>query len=222
MDAVGLAYVEELAARPEVGAVILFGSQAHGDARPDSDIDLIVLVAGGYRRAVDERDGQAFELLFLGPDVARGYFEQNPDTAAEFWATAQILFDRDGAAARLRAAVQVMLAAGKPGLDEGTLTSSRFNSEDQLRAVAARAAHDPVTASALLHNKVLELTASYFDVRRRWTPGLKRRMAAIAELDPDLHARLTAFYGAEFDEQLALAREMVPLVYELRADGDER
>jgi hypothetical protein len=39
---------------------------------------------------------------------------------------------------------------------------------------------------------------------------------AIAEADRELHSRLTAFYAANsnFDEQLALAREMVPLVYD--------
>jgi hypothetical protein len=171
-------------------------------------------VPAGYRRALDERDGRAFELLFLSEEVASGYFHQNVDNAAEFWASARILFDRDGAAARLRVQVQGMLAAGKPALDEGTLATSRFNSEDQLRAVEALAAYDVVTASAVLHNKVLELTGSYFDVRQRWTPSLKRRVPAIAEAAPEFHLRLTAFYAATLDEQLALAREMVPLVYD--------
>jgi hypothetical protein len=174
----------------------------------------MVLAPSGYRRAIDDRDGQTFELLFLSEDVARGYFLEHLDTAAEFWASAQILFERDGEATRLRVEMQKLLAAGKPALDEGTLTSSRFNSEDQLRAVEARAAHDPVSASAMLHNKVLELTGSYFDVRQRWTPSLKRRIPAIAEADPAFHAQLTAFYAAGFDEQLALAREMVRLVYD--------
>ena len=146
--------------------MILFGSQARGDSRPNSDVDLLVLVPDGYRRAVDEREGQAFELLFLSEDVARGYFHQNLDTAAEFWASAQILFERDGGASRLGAEVQKVLAAGKPALDDATLTSSRFNSEDQLRAVEGMATRDAVTASGMLHNKVLELTASYFDVRQ--------------------------------------------------------
>ncbi|HZA51691.1 MAG TPA: nucleotidyltransferase domain-containing protein [Myxococcaceae bacterium] len=214
MKAAAQEYVDELAARQEVSAVILFGSQARGDSRPNSDVDLVVLVPSGYRRAVDEREGQAFELLFLSEDVARGYFRQNLDTAAEFWASAQILFERDGVASRLRAEIQEVLAAGKPPLDEGTLTSSRFNSEDQLRAVEVLAVRDAVTAEAMLHNKVLELTGSYFDVRQRWTPSLKTRISAIAEAEPELHARLTAFYAATFQEKLALAREMIPLVYE--------
>jgi hypothetical protein len=214
MNAATREYVEELTAQPDVGAVIMFGSQARGDARPDSDVDLVVLVPEGYRRALDQRDGQAVELMYLSEDAALGYFSQNLDTAAEFWASAQILFDREGAGARLRNEAQQLLAAGKPPLDEGTLTTSRFNSEDQLRAVEALAPRDPVAATAVLHNKVLELTGSYFDVRQRWTPSLKHRIPAIAEADVELHARLTAFYEADFEEQLALAREMIPLVYD--------
>ena len=207
-------YIQELTARPEVAAVILFGSRARGDNRPDSDVDLIVLVPQGYRRATEERDGQAFELLFLSDGVARDYFLQNLDTAAEFWASAKILFERDDAASRLRSDMRQVLAAGKPALDAATLRSSRFNSEDQLRAAAALGRHDPASAALVLHNKVIELTGSYFDVRQRWTPGLKRRLPAIAEDAPALHARLTAFYAAGFDRQLALAREMVALVYD--------
>src|SRR5688500_6987968 len=96
------------------------------------------------------------------------------------------------------AEMQEVLAAGKPALDEGTLTSSRFNSEDQLRAVEGLAARDAATAAAMLHNKVLELTAYYFDVRQRWTPSLKTRISTIAQTEPALHARLAAFYAADF------------------------
>ena len=73
-------YVEEVAARPDVAAVILLVSRARGDSRPDSDVDLVVLVPKGHRRAFDERDGQAFELLFLSEAVARDQFLQNLDT----------------------------------------------------------------------------------------------------------------------------------------------
>jgi predicted nucleotidyltransferase len=43
MNAAARAYLEHRAARPEARAVILFGSQAHGDRRLDSDVDLLLL-----------------------------------------------------------------------------------------------------------------------------------------------------------------------------------
>jgi hypothetical protein len=41
-------------------------------------------------------------------------------------------------------------------------------------------------------------------------------MARIADLDPVLHGLLTALYAdrASFEDQLALARRMLPLIYD--------
>jgi hypothetical protein len=63
---------------------------------------------------------------------------------------------------------------------------------------------------------VIELTATFFDLRGQWTPPTKRRPAQIADLDPGLHGLLTAMYadGASFKDQLALARRMLPLIYD--------
>jgi hypothetical protein len=63
------------AAAPEVQEVLLFGSHARGEARPDSDVDLVLLVAD----LADRRDillrarkslrgmGLGFDLLLLTP-----------------------------------------------------------------------------------------------------------------------------------------------------------
>jgi len=48
-------FVDELKATAEVLGVILFGSWARGDKRLDSDVDLVVILREGYRRAVDRR-----------------------------------------------------------------------------------------------------------------------------------------------------------------------
>ena len=208
-------FLDELKQRPDVRGVILFGSQARGDSRPDSDADLVVLVSDGFERAVEERDGQAFEIIFISEANARGYFATNADTAAEFWQVAKVLYDRDGAAERLEQEGRKKLAEGKPAIDQSELSSSRFNAEDQLRAAGWLSQHDLAAARLLLHHKVLELTASFFDVRQRWTPTAKRRLTEIAEVDADLHGLLVHFYGdgVTFPEQLGLARQMLPLVY---------
>jgi hypothetical protein len=68
----------------------------------------------------------------------------------------------------------------------------------------------------VLHERVIDLTATFFDLRGQWTPPTKRRPAQIADLDPALHGLLTAIYadGASFNDQLALARRMLPLIYD--------
>ncbi|MBI5609888.1 MAG: nucleotidyltransferase domain-containing protein [Deltaproteobacteria bacterium] len=60
-------------ALPQVRQVLLFGSQARGDATPDSDIDLLLIVPDGEDRiaaAVDARRsligmGLGFDVLVL-------------------------------------------------------------------------------------------------------------------------------------------------------------
>lgn len=209
------ALLEELRRQPDVHGVILFGSQARGNSRPDSDVDLVVLVSEGFRRAIDQRDGQAFEIIYISETNAHAFFDGDRDAAADFWQVAKILYDRDGAGERLQQLGRRILDEGKQPIDEAELMSSRFNAEDQLRAAESLSARDLASARMVLHHKVLELTASFFDIRRSWTPTAKLRLAEIAKVDGDVHGLLVEFYGADatFGEQLALARRMLPLVY---------
>src|SRR3954463_4403167 len=78
------AFVEELAADPTTGGVLLFGSQARGTARPDSDADLAIIVdQPGFVMGVAEHDGQEFELVQLSEATATAYFSENRDAAAD-------------------------------------------------------------------------------------------------------------------------------------------
>jgi predicted nucleotidyltransferase len=209
-------FVDELAADPAVRGVILFGSHARGNARPDSDADLVILVERDqFEMGFAERDGQKFELLRWSEAVAIRYATDNPDNAADFWQVAEILHDPDGAAARLRDHSAEMLAEGKPPMDEPRRAWSRWASDDRLDAAAGIAEDDPAAARMVMHERVIDLTATFFDVRGEWTPPTKRRSGRIADLDPGLHGLLTAFYtdGTSFAEQLALARQMLPLIY---------
>jgi len=209
-------FVDELAADPAVRGVILFGSHARGNARPDSDADLVILVERDqFEMGFAERDGQKFELLRWSEAVAIRYATDNPDNAADFWQVAEILHDPDGAAARVRDHAAEMLAEGKPPMDEARRAWSRWASDDRLDAAAGIAVDDPAAARMVLHERVIDLAATFFDVRGEWTPPTKRRTGRIADLDPGLHGLLTAFYtdGTSFADQLALARQMLPLIY---------
>lgn len=210
-------FVDELAADPAVRGIILFGSHARGNARADSDVDLVILgERDQFEMGFAERDGQKFELLRWSEAVAIRYAMDNRDNVADFWQVAEILYDPNGAAARVRDHAAVMLAEGKRPMDAARRAWSRWASEDRLDAAAGIAEDDPVAARMVLQERVTELTATFFDVRGEWTPPTKRRTGRIADLHPVLHGVLTAFYadGASFTEQLALARLMLPLIYD--------
>ena len=104
----------------------------------------------------------------------------------------------------------------QPPMDEARRAWSRWAAEDRLDAAAGLAADDPAAACMVPHERVVGLTATFFDLRGHWTPTTKRRPARIADLDPSLHGLLTAIYteGASLKDQLALARRMLPLIYD--------
>ena len=103
--------VEELAADPTTRGILLFGSQARGTARPDSDADLAIIVEQpGFVMGVAESDGQEFELVHISEATAMAYFSENRDNAADAWPSAKILYDPDGSLARIRDHVAAILA----------------------------------------------------------------------------------------------------------------
>src|SRR3954470_11164637 len=160
-------FVDELAADPAVRGIILFGSHARGNARADSDADLMILgERDQFEMGFAERDGQKFELLRWSEAVAIRYAMDNRDNAADFWQVAEILHDPDGAAARMRDHTAEMLADGKPPMDEARRAWSRWASDDRLDAAAGIAEDDPAAGRMVLHERLIDLTATFFDVRR--------------------------------------------------------
>src|SRR4051795_2198835 len=156
-------FVDELAADPAVRGVILFGSHARGNARPDSDADLMILVERDeFEMGFAERDGQKFELLRCSEAVAVRYATDNPDNAADFCKVAQILHDPDGAAARVRDHAAEIVAEGKAPMDQARRAWSRWASEDRLDAAAGLAADDPAAAPLGLHGRGIAPGANFF------------------------------------------------------------
>ena len=209
-------FLEELKQRTDVVGVIMFGSWARGNNRPDSDVDLVVILTEGYRRTVEHKDGQVFEIIYTTEKGAFDYWESHKDDAAGLWAVAKILFDKDGTIERLKTKITEVLDAGKKQIDEYQLRQFRFDAEDILKYVEGIIASDPVSANLILTNKIFALTELFFDIRQIWTPAPKQRLSEIQKISPDFYALLEKFYQEQIilKDKLEVAKKIVPVVFQ--------
>lgn len=209
------AFVERLEARPDVLSVILFGSHARGDNRPDSDIDLVVILSDGHQRAVEYYDGQAFEIVYVTEQAAVEYWKAHRHDAAGLWSVAKVLFDRDGTGDRLKSVGQAIASEPRQPLESGDIAHLRFDQEDALRAVESLAQADPATAALLLQKKIAGLLETYFDLRQEWIPPTKQQLKRIRGADRALSSLFDRFYRAgSLEEAISLAKLLVSHVFD--------
>lgn len=209
-------FLEELKQRSDVLGVIMFGSWARGNNRPDSDVDLVVILTEGYRRTVEHQNGQAFEIIYTTEKGALDYWESHKDDAAGLWAVAKILFDKDGTIERLKTKITEVLDAGKKPIDEYQLGQFRFDVEDVLKYIEGILASDPTSANLILTNRIFALTELFFDIRQMWTPAPKQRLTEIQKISPDFYSLLKEFYQEQITlkDKLETAKKIVPLVFQ--------
>jgi predicted nucleotidyltransferase len=207
-------FLENLKHREDVLGVIMFGSQARGNNRPDSDVDLVVILTEGFRRAIEYYEGQAFEIIYTTAKGTLAYWESHLDDAAGLWAVAKVLYDKDGIIAHLKNKIQQVLDKGKKPIDRYQLAQFRFDAEDTLKYVEHIADGDSATANLILTNKVFTLTELFFNIRQLWIPAPKQRMEQIKEISPGLYNLLSEFYSdKKLRERLEIAKKIVPLVF---------
>src|SRR6267154_1507387 len=204
------AFVDQLKTRSDVLAVILFGSYARGDSRPDSDMDLVVILSVGYKRGVEYYEGQAFEIIYTTEQGATDYWRANKHDAAALWEVAQILLDRDGTGERLTQVGESIRAEQPAGLSADQIAHARFDQEDSINAAEAIAPSDPATATLLLYKKVSTLIETYFNLRQKWTPPPKQQLNTIRKQDAPLGELFDLFYNASStSDRIQIARQLV-------------
>jgi hypothetical protein len=208
--------IDELARRPEVLGAALFGSVARGDPRPDSDVDVFVLVTEGMWRDVEQRGHRHVEFVFSSAEDSRAFGERRPDEYVRMWQDAQILLDKQGRMAELRQAAEDLRARGKPCPDQRSIRHRQFDAEDQLRGVRGLRATDRPAAALVLHRHVASLTELFFDMASEWMPPPKERLRRIRELNPAVAEAFDRFYVlANLDEQIQAAEQVVLRLFEM-------
>jgi hypothetical protein len=201
-------FLEELKNDPKVKSVILFGSHARGNARENSDVDLIV-VCEETKRGVEKRNNQFIELVFVTEADAEEYYLKNKDNAVRTWMTAQILYDNDGSANRLKQLVQNIVNEGKQKVAEDTLNHLRFDTVDLFQTVRAILDEKPIEALHLLNIKLLSLLELFFDIKGIWTPAPKQLLGEIQNADKELYKLVSTFYTAHsVEDKIKTAEEI--------------
>lgn len=214
MNEATIQFIERLKTRNDVLGIILFGSWARGNNRPDSDVDLLVVVSDGYRRAIEYDGGQAFEIIYTTADAALGFWEQEKDDCFNLWSIAKVVFDKDGTIHDLQERAQSIIKAGKKPIDQYQLSQFQFSAEDEIRAAEVLVETDPITAHFILSKTVIFLTELFFDIRQEWTPAPKQRIFVIKNKKPELYLALEKFYrvGESLQNKIGFAKEIVTLV----------
>ncbi len=210
-------FIEELKLRDDVLGIILFGSWARGNNRPDSDVDLVVILSGGYQRTIENRDGQVFEIVYSTAESALDYWKSHKDDCASLWEVAKVLYDKNGTMEDLQKEADLIIKAGKQPINELVFGQLRFDAEDQVKVSEFMFDKDPTTANFILTNKVFALTSLFFDIRQLWTPAPKQRLEKINQIKPELSYTLQAFYrdGETFKNKSETAKKVIDLVFEL-------
>jgi predicted nucleotidyltransferase len=207
-------HIAHLQAQPDVLGILLFGSWARGNNRPDSDIDLLVIVREGFRRTVEYHNGTAFEITYTTEQGASEYWRSSPDDAVELWRVATVLYDRDGTMARLAQVGQTIHDQGKPPLEPEHYAHVQFDIRDQLRAAEELALSDPMTARLLLSTLVVRLTELYFDLRQLWTPPPKQRLGILRQSDRAISDLVASYYEeGSLTNQLRIAHMLFAAVF---------
>lgn len=208
-------FIEELRRRHDVLGVILFGSWARGNNRPDSDVDLVVILTEGYRRTVEYKNKQAFEIIYTTAKSALEFWQSKKDDCVGLWTVAKILYDKDGTIQQLKAKADEIIKEGKKPIDEYQKAQFRFGVEDEIRAVEVLADKDRITASLVLGYAITNLTSLFFDLRQLWTPAPKQRLEKIKEIKPELYSTFEQFYkdDVSLEDKIVAAKTIVPLIF---------
>jgi hypothetical protein len=179
------ALVDDLRQTHGVHTIILYGSHAHGDATPASDVDV-----AGFADVPDTiRDARPWHGWLLDAFIYPTALAQAPDTDMLKLLGGRVLLDERGIAGPLLERLAVLDRQGPPPLPEGEARMRRV----WARKMLARIRRGDAEADYRRHWLLYQLLEDYFALRGRWYRGPKR---SLADLQLNAPAAFAAFERA--------------------------
>lgn len=203
--------VDFILARYEVWSLLACGTIVAGTPDANSDLDLYVIHGKPQRQRVQKRfQGVPTEIFVNPPAAIRHYFaeEVTRPSTAHMLANGLVLVDRHPVTEQLIAEARSWLAT-PPNLSDVQLTMRRYMAADTFENAQDIAQHDPANSSLILHQAVQAMIDYSFLAANRPLPRAKRRLAALAALDPSLGELTRRYYEAgTHSERFALAEQI--------------
>ena len=200
----------------EIVAIILFGSQSTGKARPDSDVDLLAIVRSGFEQISVEFGGRLFEITLVSEASTQDWWHANPDHCVMLWRSARVLHGSAEDEYRLRQFGATIEKSGKRAIAAAEADKRQRAASYQLVSLRALAEHDPSSANLVLGEKMAGYVGDYFAVRGLWSPAPKERLPTVRARDPEIGGLLDAFAdpGQALERKLALSADLIAAIYQ--------
>lgn len=196
--------------------IILFGSWARGNNRPDSDIDLIIIKPeANFKRRIEKINDQYFEIVETYPEDAVSFWKNNLDNSKRFWDVAIIVKDETGFLEESKNALLKIYNQGKKPLSDWQLEHLKFDYFDSIRSFRAKLQVSPEETKLLLYPKLFSVLETYFDIKGLWAPAPKQMLKIINQIDESLYNQVILFYKQEnLEQQIDIFESILKYIFE--------
>ena len=192
--------------------IVVAGSIVRGEGGPNSDLDVFVIHDEAWRIREQRRfAGVPAELFVNPPAQIRRYFvsehQRGRPSTAHMFATGEPIAPVDPIVDELVAEARDWLA--RPiEVSPAQLEALRYGAVDALDDARDIIDRDPATARLILADVVRQIVEIAFWGARRFQPGRKRTVAALATVDPAAAALVGRWASAGDAEVLGIVESL--------------
>lgn len=177
--------VNDLKTEKDVLGILLFGSMALDETLGQSDIDLLVIIQGTYRK-------RRFIVNHVPVDITYGplknierRLERTLINCIRVFKEGKILYDKKGDLKLLKRRAEAIYKAGPRNLTKNEMDLARFRLSEVLKDI--NEIPDPAVAVQMMNVFFEDLLGFYFSFHGNWQPKRKHIFRQLARDDPHLN-----------------------------------